>query len=73
MWREVRGLRDVLDDMLECGRRRDARGAEEMVETARDARQNLERVFRTELGYETLQDRKPLGEHDKVKSGSRTP
>lgn len=44
-----------------------------MVETARDARQNLERVFRTELGYETLQDRKPLGEHDKVKSGSRTP
>ncbi len=31
----------------------------------RGTRQNLERAFRTELKYETLQDRQNLGKYDK--------
>jgi len=59
MWEEVRGLRDVLDDMLknaEAGREVD-----DLAELARDARQNLERTFRRRLGQEPHQDRRPLG------------
>lgn len=71
MWIEARGLRHVLDDMLECGRRRDVKGAEALADTARDARQNLERSFRIRLGYQPLQKRRPLGKYDKLgKSGS---
>jgi hypothetical protein len=66
MWLEVRGLRHVLDTMLEKGRTGDAAECQTLFQTARDARQNLERSFRKRLGHEALQPRRPLGPFDKV-------
>jgi hypothetical protein len=66
MWLEVRGLRHVLDKMLEKAQAGDAAECRILVQTARDARQNLERTFRERLGHEALQARHPLGSYDKV-------
>ena len=67
MWVEVRGLRDLLDDLLKAAREGDAAEAKRLFKLARKARQNLERSFRTRLGYEVFRARKPLGDYDKVK------
>ena len=66
MWLEVRGLRDVLDRMLEEARAGHTVECSKLAKTARDARQNLERSFRQRLGYEAHQQRRPLGTFDKV-------
>lgn len=66
MWKELRGLRVVLDDMLERAREGDAQVCQELTKTARRARQNLERSFRMRLGHEPLQERRPLGSYDKM-------
>ncbi|MFI6437280.1 hypothetical protein [Streptomyces sp. NPDC050759] len=65
MWLDVRGLRKILDAMLERARRGDAAGCAKLVGKARAARQNLERSFRDRLGHEPLQERKALGEYDR--------
>jgi hypothetical protein len=65
MWKEARGLRDVLDHMLEYARA--GRNVDQLGELARDARQNLERTFRERLGQKPHQRRRPLGKpYDKV-------
>jgi hypothetical protein len=68
MWLDVRGLRDVLDDMLRFGRQGGADGAaqcSQLAEIAKEARQNLERSFRLLLDHKPLQKRNPLGKYDK--------
>jgi hypothetical protein len=65
MWEDARGLRLVLDRMLDRGRLGRVQECEALVPTARDARQNLERSFRLRLGGEPLQDRNALGEFDR--------
>jgi gas vesicle protein len=65
MWEEVRGLRHVLDVMLKTAN--EGRDVDELGELARDARQNLERRFRERLDQLPHQDRRPLGDYDKVK------
>lgn len=65
MWNELRGLREVLDDMLQHAQAGEVQACLALTETARKARQNLERSFRVRLGYEPLQKRKPLGGYDK--------
>jgi len=47
MWKEARGVRDVLDHMLEYATA--DRSVDKLGELARDARQNLERTFRERL------------------------
>ncbi len=70
MWKEARGLRDVLDDMLEYATA--GRSVDKLGELARDARQNLERTFRKRLDQQPLQRRRPLGEpYDKVVRGKK--
>ncbi|MFB4269191.1 hypothetical protein [Nonomuraea sp. GTA35] len=64
MWRDVRALRRVLEDMLKHARQHDSGTCGNLVEVARDARQNLERSFRIRLGYEPLQRRKDLKAYD---------
>jgi len=64
MWEEVRGLRDVLDHMLDDAKV--GRNVDKLGELARDARQNLERRFRERLGDLPHQERRPLGVYDKV-------
>lgn len=71
MWEEVRGLRDVLDHMLVSAQEGNKGECEDLAELARDARQNLERSFRDRLGYEPLQERRPLGDYDKQSSSSK--
>ncbi len=71
MWLEVRGLRNVLDKMLEEGQAGHAVECRSLADTARDARQNLERSFRERLGYQALQQRRPLGTFDKVASQAK--
>jgi hypothetical protein len=67
MWKEARGLRDVLDDMLEYATA--GRSVDKLGELARDARQNLERTFRERLEQQPHQPRRPLGKpYDKVAS-----
>jgi hypothetical protein len=66
MWLEARGLRDVLDDMFALAKSGDEEQCELLVDTARDARQNLERAFRQRLGLDPHQKRNPLGKYDKV-------
>ncbi|MCA1698461.1 MAG: hypothetical protein LC790_05965 [Actinobacteria bacterium] len=75
MWIEARGLRDVLDKMLELALGADAgepatrpevNEVEALAALARDARQNLERSFRSRLGHPTLQRRNKLCEYDKI-------
>jgi hypothetical protein len=63
MWKDARGLRRVLDAMLEEARRGDAEDCDADAEVARKARQNLEGSFRAQLGHKPLQKRKHLGEH----------
>ena len=65
MWKDARGLRAVLDDMLSAARAGDAARCEELVEVARAARQNLEGSFRARLEYQPLQARTDLGEYDR--------
>jgi hypothetical protein len=65
MWCDARGLRDVLDDMLDLARRGQAAECRAAVKLARHARQNLERSFRMRLGYAPHQERQPLGKYDK--------
>jgi hypothetical protein len=65
MWEEGRGLRDVLDAMLETAKQGDTTRCKQLAQTARHARQNLEGTFRKLLGHKPLQDRKDLGEFDK--------
>ncbi|WP_159040714.1 MULTISPECIES: hypothetical protein [unclassified Streptomyces] len=65
MWRDVRGLRGVLKDMLDFGKQGDAERCRELALIARQARQNLERSFRVLLGHEPLAKRNPLGKYDK--------
>jgi hypothetical protein len=73
MWIEARGLRHVLDDMLEAAQEGDADRANELYELARAARQNLERSFRARLGHEVLQKRKPLSApYDKASTWRQT-
>jgi hypothetical protein len=65
MWKEVRGLRHVLDHMLEYATA--GSNVNNLGELARDARQNLERTFRERLEQEPHQTRRPLGKpYDKV-------
>ena len=65
MWKEVRGLRDVLDDMLEYATA--GRSVDKLGQLALDARQNLERIFRERLDHQPHQRRRPLGKpYDKV-------
>jgi hypothetical protein len=64
MWEEVRGLRDVLDHMLDEAKA--GRDVDKLGDLARDARQNLERRFRERLGQPPHQKRRPLGVYDKV-------
>lgn len=71
MWREARGLRSILSSMLRAAERKDGTNARRLRSLARDARQNLERSFRTRLGYEVLQDRQPLGAFDKIGPNER--
>jgi hypothetical protein len=66
MWLEVRGLRHVLDEMLEFADKGRVEDFRKSVDVARDARQNLERSFRERLGYAPLQPRRNLGRYDKV-------
>jgi transcriptional regulator GlxA family with amidase domain len=47
MWKEARGVRDVLDHMLEYATA--DRSVDKLGELARDTRQNLERTFRERL------------------------
>lgn len=65
MWRDARGLRKILDDMLNSARSGDAPGCEQLAGHARAARQNLERSFRVRLGHEPLQERRDLGKYDR--------
>lgn len=65
MWLELRGLRNVLDDMLELAQTGAALECEALTKTARNARQNLERSFRLRLGHEPLQPRRSLDKYDK--------
>jgi transcriptional regulator GlxA family with amidase domain len=58
MWKEVRGLRHVLDKMLDGAKA--GHEVDRLGELAQDARQNLEREFRKRLGLEPHQDRQPL-------------
>jgi gas vesicle protein len=64
MWQEVRGLRDVLDQMLDYAKA--GRDVVNLGDLARDARQNIERRFRERLGHQPHQKRRPLGVYDKV-------
>jgi hypothetical protein len=65
MWKEVRGLRHVLDHMLEFAMT--GHNVDGLAELARDARQNLERTFRERLDQRPHQPRRPLGQpYDKV-------
>jgi hypothetical protein len=66
MWFEARGLRDILDKMLEFAQAGQADECRSLVKVARSARQNLERSFRERLGYVAHQSRRPLGEYDKI-------
>ncbi len=72
MWLEARGLRDILDKMLEFAQAGRAAECGSLVETARDARQNLERSFRERLGYQAHQKRRLLGKYDKVERSPTT-
>ncbi|WP_416963009.1 hypothetical protein [Streptomyces sp. Agncl-13] len=65
MWREVRALRHILDDMLTLAQARKADECEKLSDLARAARQNLAGGFRAQLGHAPLQKRKPLGKYDK--------
>lgn len=65
MWEDARGLRSVLDAMLKQAKLGNKNGTDDLSETARNARQNLQRSFRIRLGYDPLQDRNPLGMFDK--------
>ncbi len=65
MWKDARGLRAILDDMLSEARAGDAARCEELIDVARAARQNLEGSFRTRLEYQPLQPRKGVGEYDR--------
>jgi hypothetical protein len=66
MWRDLRGLRSVLDDMLEYAQAGAGEECDALVRTAKWARQNLERSFRLRLGNEPLQKRRNLGKYDKA-------
>jgi hypothetical protein len=68
MWREARSLRKILDDLLAAALRGEVEKCRLLIDTARDARQNLERSFRIRLGYTPLQKRRCLGKYDKAKS-----
>jgi hypothetical protein len=57
MWEDARALRRVLDELLKAGQQGDMAECELLVESARKARQNLERSFRLRLGHDPLQDR----------------
>jgi hypothetical protein len=65
MWRDARGLRKVLDDMRDFALSGDSEACQGLAETARRARQNLERSLRIRLGYPTLQERKEIGTYDR--------
>jgi hypothetical protein len=74
MWIEARGLRDVLDDMLEAAQQGHEDEAKKLYEVARDARQNLERTLRARLGHEVLQKRNVLPDgYDKSSNRRRGP
>ena len=67
MWVEARTLRHVLDGLLKAARKGHATKAADLAEDARNARQNLERSFRTRLGYDALQCRQPIAaKYDKL-------
>lgn len=71
MWRDARGLRDVLEDMLKSSKRGDTKETEGLKTVARKARQNLERSFRMRLGHRPLQSRRTLPDpYDKQRRGS---
>jgi hypothetical protein len=57
-----------LEDLLAAARQGDVEKCRLLIDTARDARQNLECSFRIRLGYAALQKRRHLGEYDKAKS-----
>jgi hypothetical protein len=65
MWRDARSLRGVLDKMRECALSGNGDACQGLVETAKHARQNLERSLRVRLGHTTLQARKNVGEYDR--------
>ncbi|MBT2453131.1 hypothetical protein J7F03_40170 [Streptomyces sp. ISL-43] len=73
MWREARGLRNVIGHMLELGKRGDAEQCRALEKIARKARQNLERSFRVLLGHKPLRDRNPLGQYDKQRAPQAPP
>jgi hypothetical protein len=57
MWEDARALRRVLDELLKAGQKGDTAECERLVESARKARQNLERSFRLRLEHDPLQNR----------------
>ena len=73
MWFELRALRNVLDDMLKYAEPGAVQECELLRNTAKLARQNLERSLRQRLGHLPLQDRKPLGKYDKVEGTDGSP
>ncbi|XUL87979.1 hypothetical protein ACQ86D_15960 [Streptomyces galilaeus] len=70
MWREVRALRHILDDMLKLAQAGKADECTKLSYLARAARQNLAGAFRAQLGHAPLQKRKPLDRYDKSLAAS---
>jgi hypothetical protein len=62
MWVELRHLRKALDVMLLWAREGDTARCEDLYESARAARQNLERQFRLRLHHSELQKPKSVGD-----------
>jgi hypothetical protein len=62
MWVQLRKLRKALDAMLLWAQEGDRGRCEQLYESARAARQNLEREFRHRLGYKELQDLNRVGD-----------
>jgi hypothetical protein len=65
MWKDARALRSILDDMVKVARGGNAERCKELYEVARRGRQNLERSFRSRLGYDPLHDKRDLGPYNK--------
>jgi hypothetical protein len=65
MWKDAQSLREVLEDLREDALLGDRNKCNDLGETARLARQNLEGSFRARLGYEPHQTKNDLGKYNK--------
>jgi hypothetical protein len=71
MWKDARGLRHVLEDMLKHAEKGDLERCEDLKREARHARQNLERSFRIRLSHKPLQKRRLLAQpYEKHENGA---